>query len=171
MRIAFATIADTQFRVESAYHIPLGGSESALCYLAEALARLGHEVFLLTNCLEPAVSLGVQCLYCEPRVVKSLGALDVFVIQNSAGWANVVRNLLPQATRLVLWTMHTDKEPAVQALSHPAERGAYDGFVFVSEWQRVQYLKRFEFAPPPVAPYFPMSSRRLSAIYFPTVSL
>jgi glycosyltransferase involved in cell wall biosynthesis len=143
MRIAFSTLSDAQFRVESVYQNPLGGSESGLCYLTEALARQGHEVFLLTNCLEPAVSLGVRCLYCEPRVVKSLGALDAFIIQNSAGWGHVVRPLLEPATRLALWTMHTHEEPAVQALRHPTERAAYDGFAFVSHWQRSQYVKQF----------------------------
>jgi glycosyltransferase involved in cell wall biosynthesis len=143
VRIAFANQSGLEFRVETAYEAPLGGSESALCYLTESLAQHGHEVFLLNACHEPAVSRGVQCMYSEPRTVMMLDPLDAFVIQNSAGWANVVRPLLARKTRLVLWTGLGDYEPAMQALAHPLERSAYDGFAFVSNWQRSNYEKRF----------------------------
>jgi glycosyltransferase involved in cell wall biosynthesis len=141
MRIAFATLSDAEFRVDSPYQIPLGGSESALCYLAEALAQQGHEVFLLNNVYEPAVSRDVQCLYAEPRVVKTLPPLDAFVIQNSTGWANAVRPLLAPTTRVVLWTQIGHDQLAMRVLRDPRERAAYDGIAFVSEWQRGQYVK------------------------------
>jgi tetratricopeptide (TPR) repeat protein len=61
MRIAFACFSPFPFRVDTAYETPLGGSESAVCYLAEALAAQGHEVFLLNACSTPALSRGVHC--------------------------------------------------------------------------------------------------------------
>src|SRR5438045_2709071 len=43
---------------------PLGGSQSAMCYLAMALARRGHAVAMLTGTRTPAIVNGVKCLSC-----------------------------------------------------------------------------------------------------------
>jgi glycosyltransferase involved in cell wall biosynthesis len=145
MRIAF--FSDQDFRVESAYQVPLGGSESALCFLAEALAQQGHQVFLLSAAREPLFSRGVQCLSANPQVVKTLQPLDALVLQNHAGWAPITRPVLAKNTRLILWTQHAHDRPAMEALNDLRERSAYDGFAFVSEWQRGQYLKHFDIDP------------------------
>lgn len=62
MKIGFADFIDWDYKVESAYQIPMGGSQSSLCYLAEALAQQGHDVFLLNNTSAPGMSCGVMCL-------------------------------------------------------------------------------------------------------------
>src|SRR5271166_4470184 len=141
MRIAFTTPARLEFGVESAYQIPLGGSESALCYLAEALAQQGNEVFLLSSTLAPALSRGVQCLHAESQVLKSLHPLDALVVQNCAGQAAGLRRLITGATLLVLWTGHAHDQPAMRPLHDPCERDAYDGIAFVSEWQRGHFVQ------------------------------
>jgi glycosyltransferase involved in cell wall biosynthesis len=147
MRIAFANFCGAAFSVESAYQVPLGGSESALCYLAEALAQQGHEVFLLNAGQGLVHARGVDCLAAHPEVVKMLQPLDALVVQNLAGWAPMVRPLLASQCRFVLWTQHAHNEPAVQALQDDRERCAYDAFAFVSEWQRSQYLQHFGIDP------------------------
>jgi len=147
MRIAFFTIAELEFGVDSAYQVPLGGSESALCYLAEALAQQGHEVFLLHNTSAPGLSRGVHCLRAEPQVVKTLQPLDALVVQNATGWARVLPPLLLPNTLLVLWTQHAPDQPAMRSLHDPDERGSYAGIAFVSEWQRRQYQQHFGIDP------------------------
>lgn len=50
-----------------------------------------------------------------------------------------VRHLKP----LILWEHQSYDQPSVQALHDPAIRRVIDHYVFVSEWQRAQYLKYF----------------------------
>jgi glycosyltransferase involved in cell wall biosynthesis len=54
---------------------------------------------------------------------------------------------LRQRSRLVLWTQHAHDQPGISDLNKPAFREVWDAFIFVSEWQRQQYLARFELDP------------------------
>jgi len=47
MNIAFVNFHTLIFDTDTPYQKPLGGSESAMCYLAEHLAKLGHKVWPL----------------------------------------------------------------------------------------------------------------------------
>ncbi len=147
LRLAFATYCPVPVRTATAYERPLGGSESALCYLAEALAARGHEVFLLSSTPAPEVSRGVPCLPLTPAMLGQLPALDAFVVQNLAGQARPLRQALGPKTRLILWTQHTHDQPAVQPLRDPAERNTYDALVFVSDWQRAMYREHLGIDP------------------------
>jgi glycosyltransferase involved in cell wall biosynthesis len=147
MRVAFACFSPFPFRVDTAYETPLGGSESAVCYLAEALAAQGHEVFLLNGCSTPALSRGVQCGPLSDQAVRDLLPLDAFVVITLAGKGREFRALLGPETPLVLWIHLPDDQPAVQGLDDPAERAAYDAFVMVSDWQRRHFVRRFGLDP------------------------
>ena len=147
MRIAFASFGGAAFSVESAYQVPLGGSESALCYLAEALAQKGHEVFLLNAGQGLVHARGVDCLSAHPKVVKMLQPLDALVVQNFAGWAR-------WSARSWLRKPGSSSGPSTPTTSLPSKlcttsamRSAYDAFAFVSEWQRSQYLQHFGIDP------------------------
>ena len=50
--------------------------------------------------------------------------------------------LAPKA-RKILWLHHAPDQPAVQMLADPAVVAVWDEFVFISEWQRREYLKHF----------------------------
>jgi glycosyltransferase involved in cell wall biosynthesis len=129
--------------MDTPYQEPLGGSESALCYLAEALAQQGHEIFFLCANMLPTVSRGVSCLPFSPDSIRQLGALDAFIVQNCVGGGRELRSLLPDSTSLVFWSQHAHDQPAVRALHDPAERQAYDHIVLVSDWQRQHYVRQF----------------------------
>ncbi len=142
LRVAFACFNRLPYHLETPRRVPLGGSESAVCYLAEALAQAGHEVFLLHPCSAPERSRGVQCLPLPANGLPPLPALDALVVLNLAGRGRDLRRLAP-ATALIYWTGHALDQPAVMPLRDPAERAAYDGFAFVSDWQRRQYVHYF----------------------------
>jgi len=93
MKIAFVDRLHWDYLIESAYKIPLGGSQSALCYLAEALAKLGHEVFLLNNTSVATMSCGVMCLPLKNTPVNLLQSLDALIVLNMPGWGNYHQTL------------------------------------------------------------------------------
>jgi tetratricopeptide (TPR) repeat protein len=147
LRIALACYYPQPVRTETPYEKPLGGSESALCYLAEALAGQGQEVFLLNAGGAAGLSRGVPCLPLNGAAFQRLPALDALVVQNCAGHGRALRAAVGPRTRLIFWSQHADDQPAVQPLRDAGERRAYDAFILVSDWQREQYLKQFGLEP------------------------
>src|SRR5580765_7929227 len=62
MRIAFVDTIGWDYTTETPYQRPIGGMQSAACYLAEALAAAGNEVFYLCHTTTPGTFRGVTCL-------------------------------------------------------------------------------------------------------------
>lgn len=147
MKIGFLDNIEWDYRVDSVKHIPLGGSQSSLCYLAAALAAQNHQVYLFNSCSTLSLSLGVQCRPWQELFTINLPELDVLIVLNHAGWGQKLRQTLSPRTKLILWTQHGVDQPAVAPLQDPAECANYDYFVFVSEWQRQTYRASLEIPP------------------------
>ncbi len=145
MRIAFAEFLHWDYDVDSVDEIPLGGSQSAACHLARALARAGHEVTFISNTSRPGIHAGVRCLWWDQTSTLQIHSwnLDAMICILSPGRAVKVRTLLGPRPRLILWNHHSHTEDAISGLEEEYERDAYDGFAMVSEWQREGYQQRF----------------------------
>lgn len=139
MRIAFIDFIRWDYRVDSAYRTPLGGSQSAVCYLAEALAARGHAVELLNCTTAPGRVRGVECLSLASLPDSRLATYDAAILVNAASPGAELRKLLRPGASLILWTQHAHDQPAMQPLSEGAVLGAYDGIAFVSQWQQQKY--------------------------------
>jgi glycosyltransferase involved in cell wall biosynthesis len=140
MNIGFLSLSDADFHVASPQRMPLGGSESAACGLAVALARTGHRVFLLSNTTEPGPHLGVECVRWR-REIDLLWQLqlDAAVIIRVTGKGKAIRQILAPQAALIAWCGDDHTQPSVQALKDPEERDAYTGIATVSHWQRENF--------------------------------
>jgi hypothetical protein len=149
MNLVFLDPKDWDYDVSCPYERPLGGSESALCYLAIELARRGHRVTLLTGTTRPREVMGVSCLSSRSVPIGFLSqTLDAFIV--SSGPAEVSLQLRPQlgpATPLVLWTGHAPDQPLLQRLQTPEVRKCWDVIVGVSDWHRQGLIARFALDP------------------------
>lgn len=144
MKFVFLDNIDIDYTVETPYRQPLGGSQSALCYLAEALAAAGHEVFVVNHTSVSGPVRGVRMFSFADNFAEAFAPPpDAAVILNRTGWGGQIKPVLDRHTRLILWMQHADDQPAAAALADPGERRQYDGFAFVSEWQRRRYVERF----------------------------
>ena len=148
MRLAFADFIPWDYRVDSVYQMPLGGAQSAVCYLTEALAQQGEEVFLLTFTSAPGTCRGVECLSLWQSFPQSwFHSLDALIVVLAAGQGRAIRAQLGRDTRLVLWTGHAHDQPAIRMLHDPLERDAFDRIVVVSDWQCRQFHACFGIDP------------------------
>jgi tetratricopeptide (TPR) repeat protein len=147
LRLGFACYSALEFDSERLGRMPLGGSESGLCYLTEALAAAGHEVYLFKAGAVAGCARGVQWRPLVDETLRQAPPLDALVVQNVAGRGRTLRSAVGPGTALVLWTGHALDQPAVQPLQDAAERDAYDGFAFVSDWQRLHYVRQFGIDP------------------------
>src|SRR5437763_10727402 len=117
---------------------PLGGSQSALCYLAAALARRGERVTTLTGITKPRTVNGVRCLPYEDIPVEIFAPSDTLtiVLNGPADTIRNIREVMPAGKPVVLWTQHAHDQPAMQALRDPAIVAMWDQIICISEWQK-----------------------------------
>jgi glycosyltransferase involved in cell wall biosynthesis len=149
MRIAFADFGKWDYHVQSVDFSPMGGSQSAACYLARALARIGHEVFFINRLSTPGIYDGVNCISGLTMAHDAFASMrfDAFICLLGAGDAVQLHRLLGSHTRLILWSQHATDQPAIQHLRDPAQATAYNGIALVSDWQRNEYLRTFPLNP------------------------
>jgi len=148
MRVAFVDRIGWDYRPDTVYQEPLGGSQSAVCYLTAALAQRGVTVALVNHTTQEGEVLGVSCHHAERLPEGFWQNFDAVVLFNESGLglvtrAEILEDTANPCTPLILWTQHDGHQPAMQALHDVLERTVYDRFVFVSEWQRQQYLHHF----------------------------
>ncbi len=142
MRIAFLDTQQLDYTADTPYRQPLGGSQSALCYLAAALAQLGHEVAVLNATTLPGRYRDVQFINFTRIPCEVLPRFDFVVVLNLPHGLQLRRELGIRAP-LVLWLSHAADQPVVAPLAQPEERDAWSGFAFVSDWQRERFVEQF----------------------------
>ncbi|HEY0833409.1 MAG TPA: glycosyltransferase, partial [Azospirillum sp.] len=144
-KIAFVDPARGDYTPETPRHRPLGGSQSALCYLARALAAAGLSVTLVNGTRTPGHVHGVHCRSMASVSLDDLGGFDAVVLLNGCApdLPARLRAVLGSAGKLILWMQHAVDEPAAEMLADPRARACWDGFAFVSLWQMETYLAAF----------------------------
>jgi glycosyltransferase involved in cell wall biosynthesis len=149
MNIAFLDAVEWDYDVSTPYERPLGGSQSALAYLAVELARRGSRVTLFCGTSWPRDVLGVTCVAIKAIPIGSLGQpYDAFVALNGpAELAARLRPHLGPSTPLVLWTQHAADQPAMQLLRQSDVRQGWDAIVCVSEWHRATMIAQYGLDP------------------------
>ncbi len=146
MYIAFFDPSDIDYNADTPLTKPLGGTQSALCYLAAALSRLGHQVTMVNRTASPGRYNGVQSFGLTDEGLRCLQISEVVVVQSSA-MALKLRQDLHVKGPIVLWAHHACDQPAVQPLQDPRELNAWSGFVFGSEWNLDQHVWQFGVRP------------------------
>jgi glycosyltransferase involved in cell wall biosynthesis len=122
---------------------PLGGTQSAVCYLAIALAARGHDVSILNNSKTLGKWDGVNCVGLQNGYAAAiLNSFDVIV--STAVIGRFLRNLRVRCP-IVLWTQHDiDQLAPLHPLLDGSERYLWNRFVMVSNWQAERYATRFK---------------------------
>jgi glycosyltransferase involved in cell wall biosynthesis len=144
MHWIFIDLIEWDYDVATPLVRPLGGSQSALCYLATALAERGHQVTTLTGISQPRQVGRVMCLAHRqlPPTLFGTAATVVVLLNGPADGAVQIRPLLPAGVPLVLWTQHAHDQPAMRPLAHPACPGLWDRIVCISQWQRSMFAQQ-----------------------------
>ena len=144
MNIGFVNFTPLVYTVETPFEKPLGGSESALCYLSLFLARLGHKVKLFCRVDKPKIIKKVFHFPVNKIFSKeALSNLDFLIVQNTPKYALELKQYLSPKTKLIFWSEHAFNQPDVSCLKNPEYRNLYDFFIFISLWQAEGFLNFF----------------------------
>lgn len=149
VKIAFIDPTRGEYTPETPRRQPLGGSQSALCYLAEALAAAGLAVTMVNGTRAAVTVRGVRCLPIASIRLEDLRDFHVVVFLNGCDRELLLRlrAKLGGGCKLILWTQHAIDQPVVANLAEADVRDCLDGIAFVSRWQMDGYLNAFPFDP------------------------
>ncbi len=145
MTIAFLDFMGIAYAADTPRLGPLGGTQSAVCYLAEGMAARGWGVTLFNGTTAPGHSRGVTARPVDEVFHGALDGTAVVVVTGgcSAGVVEALRQRPGPRPFMVYWTGHMPDQPAAGALADPAYRGFWDGFVFVTRFQQEAYRTAF----------------------------
>jgi hypothetical protein len=145
MQLVFLDAVGWDYDVGTPWERPLGGSQSALCYLTTELARRGHHVSLVCGTSRPRKVHGVECLSLRGNTLPALPeATDAVIVLNGpADLCLPLRSQLADSTLLILWTQHAADQAAMTPLQLLEVRSSWSKIVCVSAWQRNQFQAAF----------------------------
>jgi hypothetical protein len=138
MRLAFISNRSPGFTVRTPLHAPLGGTQSALCYLCVELAARGHDVSLFTQIDTAVEEDGVYCLPHGPDLAAAVRSTrpDVVVFSQLEQDTRALRGAVGVPT--VAWYVTAPEFRSINAPAldlHDGERG-FDHAVFLTRWHR-----------------------------------
>jgi glycosyltransferase involved in cell wall biosynthesis len=138
MRIAFVTHECVPFHARTLEERPLGGSETAVIRLAEALHLRGHPVTVFTPHGDPPPSSGPQYVTFTNLNVSRMQECDVLVAVRD--WKTL---MLPvRADLRLFWTGDSYDVPATFGIGDPRVEPNIDGFLLNSEWHAHELCRR-----------------------------
>lgn len=130
------------YRIDAPLHRPIGGTQSALCYLMQALAKRGHRVSFI-NAEPPHIMDGVHGLSFNFQTADIADADAIIVASDThPDTIHQFARYAPHAKK-ILWMHHAADQPAVSALALSETLAAWDQIIFVSDWQESQFLQHF----------------------------
>src|SRR3990167_9076667 len=148
MKIGFINESEIRFDVDTPLSSPLGGSESAVCYLSEELTKLGHEVVLFGSFGKKFKIRGVKHVPKQDLFLPKWKGLDFLIIINFPQFGPEIKPALGRQAKLIFWNQLADDQPAIADWLGVAKyQDAFDGYVFVSNWQMGWHIKKFSIDP------------------------
>jgi glycosyltransferase involved in cell wall biosynthesis len=140
MKIVFLDRVAWDYNVDTPWTQPLGGTQSAICYLTAELARLGHDVWLVNRVSAKGNYRGVHCVpWDEGRSSNLLHLADVIIVVNFGAAAKLRREGI--RAPLILWAHHRYNQWDMRGLRSAHERGVWSGYALVSRWMAEEYLQ------------------------------
>ena len=153
MKIGFFNFAPLLYDVSTPLKKPLGGTESAMCYLCMELAKRGHEIILYGR-YEDEFELE-KVIHKPRKILLNLKQekLDFFINQTNVHFLSDLKKVTGSKTKIILWEHVTHNQPAANYLSatagllHREIRSIVDKFIFVSHWQMDRFAEHFSINP------------------------
>ena len=139
MKIAFLDQPGMTYTANTPYEQPLGGTQSAACYLSAALARRGHTTTLISDGTHDREVLGVRCVGREAHRLRDvLNEHDVVIVLSVPIGSKL--DQIDVGIPRVVWQHLAADFATVRPHFVEPERSAWQGHVYVSQHQRAAYI-------------------------------
>lgn len=135
------------FTAKSIGTTPLGGTQSSVCYLSNRLSK-HFEVAVMNSTKEITINKWLSVpLDRKTESIKQF--VDQFqpamiIVVSTGDVAKMLKPHISPHIPMVMWMHHDIVQPCVQILKDDMNLRAWDGWIFVSEWQRDRYVEQFK---------------------------
>ncbi|AIQ97728.1 glycosyltransferase family 4 protein [Prochlorococcus sp. MIT 0801] len=146
MKIVFFDPVHWDYSPVTPYQKPLGGTQSAVCYLSTALSELGHQVYLINNISNSKEINGVNCLNVRSNdeyLKEIINSSDICIVIALPSLVNGLKSLFTGKVKFFLWCQHSYNQPVLESLYSSEVKKSWDGYIFVSNWQRDKFCSVF----------------------------
>lgn len=126
MKIVFFPVGCCPFHGKSLNQRPLGGTETSIILLSEALERMGHEVIVLTPLKEFPSSNPV---YINRHQADKIDDIDALIV--CRGWQGTLGS---KAKKTFFWTGDSYDNPHTNGIGDQRFIEKVDGLFAVSDW-------------------------------------
>jgi protein O-GlcNAc transferase len=136
------------YTINTPYEMPLGGTQSAICYFLEEMKIRGHEVYLFnkTNIIMqvrgiPHIPATSYLKYISDNALN----FDLIIVSCIVQQILELKLTLSNPTTLYcLWTGHDIDQVPSKILKDEKVKEMIDLFLFVSDWQRIRYIEEYK---------------------------
>ena len=142
MKVLFLDDGRLSYTPDTPYQQPLGGAESTLAYLSEAMAARGHEVGLISKApAQDDACRGVKILGPQAATARVMNQYDAVIVA-TRGIGQLFRKggvRIP----MISWQHQAPTTQWARPFEQLEERDAWSQVVFVSDDQRQAFGRRF----------------------------
>lgn len=126
---------------DSYRHVGLGGSESALLYVAQEIVKQGKKVIVFTRTDNPGIYDGVHFERIQKfKTFIQYNIIDVFISVRSPDiFAEPIK-----ARVKTLWLHDAADQPHLLSLQDARIRDRIDYYIAISEWQAKGFIRKFK---------------------------
>ena len=136
MKILFICLSNLKFNVMTPYSEPLGGTESAISYLAIELAKK-HHVTLMAN-TEDMLLCGIHHTPVSEDIARF--DPDIVIVASAPQAIPAIKKIVPRA-KVVLWCHMLPDQPAVAPVFQYDILKEIEHIVYVSERQQNTFVE------------------------------
>lgn len=149
MNIVFVDHGPLSYDGNTVLTQPLGGTESALIYTTNELAK-EHKIFVLNKINKASTVNGVEFLPYDAFAFDESWwkKVDPHVVVNLTNTYRIPiwKKFAPSA-KLLVWVHLGTQQPATNLLNDPKELEGVDGIIAVSEWHKEDLVKNYHIDP------------------------
>jgi len=121
---------------------PLGGTESALVYLMKSLLKLKQKIFFSSEHLLSEENSEIFQLNLNNLQNLKSNNIDIIIYIGRPEYTSELQVKFPRKP-IVLWLSHAANQPAVQTLSNKDNIKNIRKIMFLSNWQRKDFITKF----------------------------
>lgn len=143
MRMVFVDVT-RDFGLSTPLEEPLGGTQSAICYLARELLAAGHEVIIANGARKSRDDGGARIVPWSQINAADGAPVDAYIfVLAHPELMMLCRGFHGEGTVWLQWCHHDTDQPGVAHLKMPEIQEILDGVIMVSEWQALRYREAF----------------------------
>lgn len=143
MRLMFIDVT-RDFGLATPLEMPLGGTQSAVAYLARELKDAGHDVTIANATERDRIEDGVRFVPWQRFPVEGAADMDAIIpVLAPPAWIECLHQTYAGKPVWLQWCHHDANQPGVAHLKDPAMQARLDGIIVVSEWQARRYQTEF----------------------------